>query len=185
MEGFYVFFGTVLGFLLGLVGSEVRTSWQRSRRRTGVAKLMKAEVVVNSEKLEETLNDHKQAVDENKWALTSPFHYEAYNSCMPDLALLGDEAMMAVFGFYARLHHIERVPRDALRALTQLYGVFRAGREKDNKEAISQEQALLQAIHTWVVDKEEQAKEAANKAKVELDKVIAQHKRWCQRTVAR
>ena len=168
MEGFYVVLGTVLGFLLGLAGSEVGTSWRRRRRKTAVAKLMTAEVAVNRQKLQETLNDHKQAMEDAQWALTSPFRYEAYNSCMPDLALLGDDAMLAVFSFYAGLAHLERVPRDALSALSQLYVAFRADKA-EKEEAIRQEKHLLQAIHRWVVEREEQALNAGKEAKDKLD----------------
>jgi len=184
MQGFYVVLGTLLGFLLGLIGSEVRTSWQRSRRRVDVARLIKAEVAINREKLLETLDSHKQAADQDAWALTSPFRHEAFESCMPDLPLLGDDALAAIQRFYADLAHVERVPRDALSALTQLYAVFRGGKE-DQDDAARQEMALKQMIHAWVLEREEEGLQAADKAIESLDEVIAQHKPWWQRIVGR
>ena len=177
MEGFYVVLGTVLGFLLGLVGSEVRTSWQRNRRKIEVAKLIKAELAANKEKLVETLDSHKEAADKEAWALTSPFRHEVFRSCIADLPLLGDDALVAIQSLYAGLAHLERVPRDALLTLSQLYTVFRAGK-KDQEDAELQERHLKQSIHAWVLEREDEVLQAADKATASLDKVIAQHKHW-------
>ncbi len=177
MEGFNVVLGTVLGFLLGLVGSEVSTTWQRGRRKIEVAKLMRAEVAANKEKLVETLHSHKEAADKESWALTSPYRHEVFRSCVADLPLLGDDALVAIQSLYAGLSHLEQVPRDALLTLSQLYTVFRAGK-KDQDDAERQERHLKQIIHAWVLEREDQALQATDKAIASLDKVIAQHKRW-------
>lgn len=180
MEGFYVVLGTVLGFVLGLVGSEVKASWQRSRRRIEVAKLVRTEVSINKEKLVETLSNHKEAAAMNAWVLTSPFRYEAFNSCMSDLPLLGDEALVAIQSLYARLAHLQRVPRDTLLTMSQLYTVFRAGK-KDQDDAEKQERHIKQSIRAWVLVRKDEALQAADNTTASLDKVIAQHKRWWQR----
>jgi hypothetical protein len=182
MEGFYVVLGTVLGFLLGLVGAEVRTSRQRSRRRIQVVRLVRTEVAVNKEKLVETLSSHREAAGKEAWALTSPFRHEAFRSCIADLPLLGDDALSAIQSLYAGLAHLERVPRDALLTLSQLYTVFRSGK-KDQDDAELQERHLRQVIHAWVLEREVEALEAANRAIASLDEVIAQHKPWWQRLV--
>jgi hypothetical protein len=180
VEGLNVVLGTLLGFLLGLVGSEVRTSWQRSRRRVDVARLLRAEVASNKEKLVETLGSHKRAAGQGAWALTSPYRYEVFKSCVADLPLLGDDALVAIERLYARLAHLEQVPRDALLALSQLYSVFRKG-EKDAEDAGRQEKHLKETIHTWVLEREDEAVQAADSAMEMLDKVIAQHKPWWHR----
>jgi hypothetical protein len=182
MEGFYVLLGTVLGFLLGLLGSEVRTSRQRSQRRVDVAKLVRAEIAVNQEKLVDTLRDHRKAADDGTWVLTSPFRHEAFDSCMADLSLLGDEPLAAIQSFYARLAHLERVPTHALSTLTQEYVAFRAGKQ-DQDDAELQEKHVWQIIHAWVLEREDEVLQAADKAIASLDQLIAQHKPWRQRVL--
>lgn len=180
MEGFNVFLGTLLGFLLGLVGSEVKTSWQRSRRRIEVAKLLKAEVSTNKEKLVETSNSHREAAGKDAWALTSPYSHEVFRSCVADLPLLGDDALVAIQRLYADLSHLEQVPRDALLTFSQLYTVFRGGKG-DQEDAERQEGHIKQRIHAWVLERDGEALQAADMAIASLDKVIAQHKRWWER----
>lgn len=184
MEGFYVVLGTVLGFFLGLVGSVVNTSWQRRHRRVDVAKLVRAEIAINQEKLVETLRDHRRAADEGTWVLTSPFRHEAFDCCMADLSLLGDEPLVAIQSFYARLAHLERVPTHVLSTLTQEYAAFRAGK-KDQDDAELQEKHVWQIIHTWVLEREEEVLQEADKAIASLDQLIAQHKPWWQRMLGR
>ncbi len=180
MEGFNVVLGTLLGFVLGLVGSEVKTSRQRTRRRIEVAKLLKAEISTNKEKLVETSKSHKEAAGKDAWTLTSPYCHEVFRSCVADLPLLGDDALVAIQNLYAHLSHLEQAPRDALLALTQLYSVFRKG-EKDAGDAERQERHLKETIHTWVIEREDEAVRAADNAMESLDKLVAQHKRWWQR----
>ena len=164
--------GVVIGAVLGFGATEMKRLLERGRRRTDVAKLMRNEVAVNREKLVETLNSHKEAAGSGAWTLTSPFRYEAFNSCMPDLPLVGDDALLAIQTLYADLAHLERVPRDALSALTQLYATFRAGRE-DQDDAAIQEKAINQKIHNWVLEREEETLEATDKALEKLDELIA------------
>ena len=184
MEGFNVVLGTLLGFLLGLVGSEVKTRWQRNRRRGEVANLVRAEVAINEEKLVETLNSHKEGTDQDAWALTSPLRHAALDSCMSDLPLLGNDALVAVQRFYADLAHLERVPRDILSTLTQLHAVLRA-EEAEQDDAARHEKPLKQKIHAWVLEREEEALQAAKKAIISLDEVMTHHEPWWQRIVGR
>lgn len=115
MEGFYVVLGTVLGFLLGLFGSEVKTRWQRGRRKQDLINSLYREVCVNKQELESAVATAKGYSNGGGWGRPEDrqFTRNVYRAYAVDLALLPGEAQEDVIAFYTCLDDVTSIVQQA------------------------------------------------------------------------
>ena len=161
VAGVFTLLGTVLGFILGLVGGEYRDRLARKRRKQELVERLTSEVSLNRRELESAIGKGESGLNRPEGHLADT----VYAVSAIELAVLPRDAREDVQSFYA-----------VLREVTSMLGQAQAWDHMVLGER--------QVLHGRFMGSAREALSRAEKAQSQLEKLVNQ-RRWWQRIVAR